>query len=62
VWTDPPLLGSTLARWSELTALGPDGKELPVAAISQLVLFVTLVAWLVGTAPALSRRGRPAPR
>jgi hypothetical protein len=44
-----------LRGWSAWTAAGPDGQTLPLAAIAQFALWLTLAAWLVATAPGLPR-------
>src|SRR5207249_2693931 len=56
VWSTMPAVGSLLIRWRNLTAIGPHGQMLPFAVVSQYVLFATLAAWIIATAPTIFRR------
>ena len=42
---------SWLRGWSAWTAVGPNGQTLPLPAIGQFALWLTLAAWLFATAP-----------
>jgi hypothetical protein len=51
-----------LRGWSAWTAVGPTRQTLPLAAIGQLALWLTLAAWLLATAPRLARLRLLSPR
>ena len=51
VWASMPGVHVLLDWWSRATAAGANAQSLPVAVICQLILFGTLVAWLVASAP-----------
>jgi hypothetical protein len=52
-WSGVPAIGAALHGWERATRTG--GAALPLAAISQLVLFAGLAAGLVATAPVRPR-------
>jgi hypothetical protein len=52
-------LSTWLTNWSTFTAVGPHGQTLPLAAIAQFILAVTLLCLLATTAPGLTRRSLP---
>lgn len=54
-WAGVPVVGGALSGWDGLTRAGPPGQPLPLAAISQLVLFAGLVGGLLATAPTSLR-------
>jgi hypothetical protein len=53
VWSSMPGVHVVLDWWSRVTAAGENAQSLPVAVICQLILFATLAAWLVATAPRI---------
>ena len=51
VWSGIPNSRPALDWWERITAVG--SGVLPVAVIGQFVLFVSLIGWLIATAPAV---------